>query len=92
MELLEPFAALRGKRNDPSAAVPPPSLKRIPIVVLDQIGARQIIHSGAFEVLVGEDEAGGMDDMDRHAEAGAEAHDRAGVLRDVRLEKGAVDH
>ena len=60
--------------------------------MLDQIGARQIIHSGAFEVAVGEREAGRMDDVDRHAETGAETQDGAGVLRDVRLEKGAVDH
>ena len=30
--------------------------------------------------------------MDRHAEAGAEPEDGAGILRNVRLEKGTVDH
>jgi hypothetical protein len=47
----------------------------------------EVVHSGPAEGAVGDREAGRLDDMRRDAEAGGEAQNRAGVLRDVGLEQ-----
>ena len=48
----------------------------------------EIIHAGALQAAVVEHEAAGLDDVDGDAEAGAEAQQRAGVLRNVGLVEG----
>ena len=45
----------------------------------------EIVHPGAAEGAVGDREAGRLDDMGGHAEAGRQAQDGAGVLGDVGL-------
>ncbi len=55
-------------------------------------GPLEIVHAGAAEVAVGGVEAAGLDDVHRHAEAGAHADDGAGVLRDVGLEEREAGH
>lgn len=50
--------------------------------------AGEIIHAGAFQVFVGEHEAGRLDDVDLHAEAGGEPENGAGIAGDVGLVKG----
>ena len=91
-EIRQAIAAMGGERHKPPAGGAAPGGEGRPVGVLDHGGARQVIQPGAFQVAVGEHEAARMDDVDRDAEAGAKPQDRAGVLRDVRLEKGAVDH
>jgi hypothetical protein len=44
-----------------------------------------VVHAGAFQVAVGDVEAGRLDDIDGKAEAGGKAQDRAGVARNIRL-------
>ncbi len=48
----------------------------------------EIVHAGALEAGVGENEPARLDDVDPDAETGGEAQDGAGVLGDVRFEKG----
>ncbi len=48
----------------------------------------EIVHAGAAERAIGGREPGRLDQIDRQAETGGQPHDRAGVLRDVGLEKG----
>ena len=45
----------------------------------------EIVHPGAAEGAVGHREAGRLDQMGVHSEAGAEPQNRAGVLRNVGL-------
>ena len=52
----------------------------------------EVVEAGAAEVAVGDVEAGRLDDVDRNAEAGGEAQERAGVLRDVGLVEGEARH
>ena len=47
----------------------------------------EVVHSGAAEMAVGDRESGRLDNMGLDAQAGAQAQNRPGVLRDVRLEK-----
>ena len=56
------------------------------------VGLRQIVHAGALQLAVGNVEAGRLDHVDCHAEAGAEAHDRAGVLGYVGLIERKGNH
>jgi len=60
--------------------------------VLHHYGAGEVIHAGAVEIAVAQDKTAGMDDVDGNAEAGAEAEDRPGVLRNIGLEKRTLDH
>ena len=48
----------------------------------------EVIHPGAAEGAVGDREAGRLDDVRLDPEAGAEPENRAGILRNVGLEKG----
>ena len=52
------------------------------VVVGGEGDVLEIIHAGAFEVLVGEEEAQGADEVEGGAGGGAEAGDVAGVLGD----------
>ena len=52
----------------------------------------EIIHSRAAQVPVRHIEAGGLDDIDRHAKAGSQAQHGAGILRDIRLVDGETRH
>jgi len=45
----------------------------------------QIVHPGAFHAPIVQQESAGLDNIQRHAEAGRQPHQRSGVLRDVRL-------
>ena len=47
----------------------------------------EVVHSGAAEVPVGDRKTGRLDDVRLDIQAGAEAENRSGVLRNVRLEK-----
>jgi hypothetical protein len=47
----------------------------------------EIIHAGPAEMAVGNRKAGGLDDVSRHVEAGAETQNRPGVLGNIGLEK-----
>jgi hypothetical protein len=60
-------------------------------VVLDEFGMLEIIQPAALHRFPREREAGGVDDVDRHAEAGAESQHRAGVLGDVGLVEREVE-
>jgi hypothetical protein len=48
----------------------------------------KVIHVRALEPAVVEDESERLDQIDRHAEAGAQPDQGAGILRDIGLEKG----
>ena len=54
----------------------------------DDLGAGEIVHAGPAQALVVPEEAAGLDDIHRHAEAGGEAQNRAAVLRNIGLEQG----
>jgi hypothetical protein len=55
--------------------------------MLQYICEFHIIHPGAPEPGIAEQEPARLDDIHRNAEAGTEANDRGRVLRNVRLEK-----
>src|SRR5208282_3353940 len=48
----------------------------------------EVVHPGAAEGAVGDGETGRLDDIGLDAEAGAEAQNRSGVLRNVGLIEG----
>ena len=50
----------------------------------------QIVHAGAPEGPVRDRKTGRFDDMRGHAETGAQAQNRSGILRDIRLVKRDV--
>jgi hypothetical protein len=50
-----------------------------------QRGGGDIIHSLSFQVAIGNVEAGGLDQIDREAEAGGKTQDRAGIACYIRL-------
>ncbi len=50
-----------------------------------QLRMLEIIHAGAPQAAVVEDESAGLDHIDGQAETGRQAQDRTGILRDVRL-------
>ncbi len=55
---------------------------------LDMTGERNgcdIVHAGAFQVAVGNVEAGGLDDVYGNSKAGGKTQDRAGIAGDVGL-------
>src|SRR3546814_15831629 len=52
--------------------------------------AGDVIHAGAPQTAVVQDESAWFDDLDRHAEAGAEAEHRADVLGAVGLEQSEL--
>ena len=57
-------------------------------VIVDGDGdVLQVIHAGAFEMLVGEEEAQRADEMEGGAGGGTETGDIAGVLGDFRLDQ-----
>ena len=72
-----------GQQNQPRAM--PDGAVGLPAGVADELDRAEIVHAGATQPSVVEDEAAGLDDVDRDAEAGGEAEQRAGILRDVRL-------
>jgi hypothetical protein len=51
-------------------------------------GRVEVIHPGAAQPSVAQHEAAGLDDVDCHAETGAEPDQRAGILRNIWLEEG----
>jgi len=55
--------------------------------MLPYIREFHIIHSGAPEPGIAEQETAGVDNIHRRAEAGAESNNRGCVLRNIRLEK-----
>ncbi len=58
----------------------------------DQGDLLQVVHAGALQRPVGKVEAGRLDDVDFHPQAGAQSEDRAGVLRDVGLVENKGNH
>jgi hypothetical protein len=50
-----------------------------------EVDLLQVVHARPPEPPVVEDESARLDEVDRHPEAGREAQDRAGILRDVGL-------
>lgn len=51
-------------------------------------GRIEIIHPGPAQAAVAEDEAAGLDDLDRQIQAGGEPQQRADILRNIGLEQG----
>src|SRR5439155_20036905 len=72
-----------GQQHQPRAM--PDGAVGLPAGMTRELGRAEIVHAGATQPSVVEDEAAGLDDVDRDAEAGGEAEQRAGILRDVRL-------
>ncbi len=65
-----------------------PLLESPPGLVADQADPVEVIHSGAAEIAVADREAGRLDNVRLHIQAGAEPENRSGVLRNVGLEQG----
>lgn len=65
-----------------------PGVEALPVDVPGHGDTRQIVHAGSLEVLVGEDEACGLDDIDFQPETGGKPQDGAGIAGDVGLVKG----
>jgi len=61
-----------------------------PARVPDDFGLVQVIHAGAPEFGFAPQKTAGLDNIHRHAQAGAKADEGAGVLGYVRLKKGEV--
>ena len=75
-----------GREQDkPAVLAAPPLLEAVEINVAGKGRHFEIVHAGAPEIAVGEIESGRLDDVDRDAEAGGHAQDRAGVAGDVGL-------
>ena len=60
-------------------------------VVLEELGAIEVVERGAPDGAGRELEAGGMDDVQPDAQAGPEPEQGAGVLRDVGLVEREFD-
>ena len=45
----------------------------------------EVIHPGAAEIAVGQQKSTGLDNIDTHPQAGAQAHQAARILRDIGL-------
>jgi len=74
----------------PAAAPPPPRRRRQefpPPRMARQIQMIEIIHPRTFHVFVAKQKAARLDDVHGHGKTGAQAHERAGVLRDIGLKK-----
>ena len=87
-----PTASAGCCQDQAQALFPPPFLEGPPRNMARNVGAIEVIEPGAAEVAVGDVEAGRLDDVDRHGEAGGEAQHGAGVLRNVRLVKSKSRH
>ena len=61
-------------------------------VQAEEVDMLEIVHARPPEPPVVEDESARLDEVDRHPEAGREAQDRAGILRDVGLIGGEAQH
>lgn len=77
-----------GEQDQTFALGPTPSVKPGVAVVLDEFDAFEIIHARAPERGARKREAGGMDDMHRDAQAGAQAQQGPRVEGDIGLIKG----
>ena len=52
------------------------------------LGMLDVIHAGPPQPAVAQNEAAGLDDVDRHPQTGAESDEGAGILRNIGLEEG----
>ena len=59
-----------------------------PGIVAAELGIGEVVEARAFQAAVAEHEAAGLDDVNGDTEAGAEAKQGPGVLRDVGLVEG----
>ena len=84
--------AFGGGEDETMPVLRPPVLEGSPRTVAGDLDLVEVVEPGAAEVAVGDVEAGRLDDVDRHAEAGREAQHRARILRDVRLIKSEARH
>ncbi len=60
-------------------------------VVLGEVGMLEIVEGAALQGSGRERKAGGVDDVDAHAQAGPQAEQGAGILGDVGLIQRQVD-
>ena len=77
-----------GQQYQGQPLLPPPGVELAKGAVPHDRHPVEIIHPGAAEGAVGHRKAGRFDDMRLDAQTGAQAQNRAGILRDVRLVKG----
>jgi len=56
------------------------------------LGMLQIIHAGAAELLVVEQESAGLDNVHAHPQAGAQADQGAAILKNIKLIEGESHH
>ncbi len=75
------------EQDQPVTPIVAPLFKFWPRVVAGDGHLIEIVHAGPAKVPVGHRKTGRLDDMGCHIQAGAEAQDRPGILRDVGLEK-----
>ena len=76
------------QQREPAAGRGAPALELDPRIVARDRQGVEIVHAGATKAGIAEPKASRLDDRRVDAEAGASAHNRAGVLGDVRLEQG----
>ena len=77
----------RRRQQDRSAVGSRPGVSG-PGCVADDVSLAAVVHRDPAQSPVVEHETARFDDVDRYAETGREAKNRAGILRDIRLKKG----
>src|SRR5688500_13038980 len=65
----------------------PPAFERLPGGMARDFHPLEVVHSSPAEVSVGDRKTCRLDDVRLDIQAGAEAENRSGILRNVRLEK-----
>src|SRR5690242_15434703 len=78
----------RGEQDEPQPPAAPPGFERRPGGVPGEVDLIEIVHAGAAEGAVAHRETGRLDQMRLQPQAGGQAENRAGVLRDVGLVEG----
>jgi len=81
------IAGRRGGREQNEAVSLPvaPTVEIAPGEMAHDLDGIEVVHPGAAEGAVGCRESGRLDDMGLDAEAGAQAENRTGILRNIRL-------
>ena len=79
--------SLGRKQHQPAAIPGAPLLESRPGIVAHDRDLIEVIHARPAEMAIGDRKPGRLDDMRLHIEAGTQAENRPGVLRNVGLKK-----